>query len=329
MLKGIFFAASVFLAGAASAQDSLRLSFHASENDLNWVRYIKPFIDEVNADPSGALKITGYPNGTLGKALPQQAQMVLDGVTDITFVVPNIASGRFPDDTLFELPGLIRDLEEGTRLYEALLEGNHLRGYEPYEIIGSFMNVRSYLYSRKEVKSIEDMKGLRVRMIGAVGAQIAKGLGMIPIQLPPAEVIEALGRGTIDATTSMPLSLVDFGMDRVTSHDFMLPMNSNSFVMLMSKERFTALSPEAQAVLKTYSGKHLNKVYIEQMSAANADVTARFKSEGKRDVVEPSAEDQAKAEEIFAKVIADWESADPRNADLLKTAQTLLSEIRK
>ncbi|HMI14592.1 MAG TPA: hypothetical protein VK567_23995, partial [Bradyrhizobium sp.] len=63
----------------------LKLSFFASETEVNYARAIKPWIDAVNADPSGAVKIEAYPNGALGKALPAQPQLLLDGVADIAF----------------------------------------------------------------------------------------------------------------------------------------------------------------------------------------------------------------------------------------------------
>src|SRR5262245_27596106 len=88
--------------GWAQAQQTvLKFAFFTSDTEVRWVRVIKPFIDAVNADPSRAIKIEAFPNGALGRNLPQQPQMVLDGVADIAFVVPSLASGRFPDDALF------------------------------------------------------------------------------------------------------------------------------------------------------------------------------------------------------------------------------------
>jgi TRAP-type C4-dicarboxylate transport system substrate-binding protein len=73
----------------------LKLSFFASETEVNYARAIKPWVDAVNADPSGAVKIEAYPNGALGKALPAQPQLILDGVADIAFVNPSLGPGRF------------------------------------------------------------------------------------------------------------------------------------------------------------------------------------------------------------------------------------------
>ena len=132
---------AVFTPPSAGADPvTLKLSFFASETEVNYARAIKPWIDAVNADPSGAVKIEAYPNGALGKALPAQPQLLLDGVADIAFVNPSLGPGRFPDDQVFELPGLLQNLKEGVKLYEELVKANLLRGYSDYYVVGAFMN---------------------------------------------------------------------------------------------------------------------------------------------------------------------------------------------
>ena len=51
---------------------------------------------------------------------------------------------------------------------------------------------------RKEINSIEDLRGLKMR-VGGLGAQILAKLGVVPQQIPPGDLYPALERGTIDA----------------------------------------------------------------------------------------------------------------------------------
>src|SRR5215510_12791728 len=134
----------------ASAEPvTLKLSFFTSDTELNYSRVLKPWIDAVNGDPSGAVKIEAYPNGALGKALPAQPQLVLDGVADIAFVNPSLGPGRFPDDAVLELPGLLRNLDEGVRLYEELTKANLLRGYSDYYVIGNWALTQAAVFARR------------------------------------------------------------------------------------------------------------------------------------------------------------------------------------
>jgi TRAP-type mannitol/chloroaromatic compound transport system substrate-binding protein len=51
---------------------------------------------------------------------------------------------------------------------------------------------------RKEIKTVEDLKGLKMRIGGFAGTVVAK-LGVVPQQIPGGEVYSALEKGTIDA----------------------------------------------------------------------------------------------------------------------------------
>ena len=51
---------------------------------------------------------------------------------------------------------------------------------------------------RKEIKSVQDLKGLKIRMPGHAGEVVGRA-GMNPVSIPPGELYTALERGTIDA----------------------------------------------------------------------------------------------------------------------------------
>jgi len=51
---------------------------------------------------------------------------------------------------------------------------------------------------RKEIKTVDDLKGLKFR-IGGMGGQVLARLGVVPQQIPPGDVYPALEKGTIDA----------------------------------------------------------------------------------------------------------------------------------
>jgi TRAP-type mannitol/chloroaromatic compound transport system substrate-binding protein len=52
---------------------------------------------------------------------------------------------------------------------------------------------------RKEIKTVEDLKGLKMRIAGIAG-QVMQRMGVIPQQIPGGDIYPALERGTIDAT---------------------------------------------------------------------------------------------------------------------------------
>jgi TRAP-type C4-dicarboxylate transport system substrate-binding protein len=322
-------ALSALLPATANAQPvTLKLAFFASDTEVNYAKAIKHWVDAVNADPSGAVKIEAYPNGALGKALPAQPQMILDGVADIAFVNPALVPGRFPDDQVFELPGLVGNIKEGVQLYQALLKANLLRGYSDYVVVGSFMNANAHVFSRKPIKSVNDLKGMKVRISGAVIGQTVKELGVVPVLMPPNEVVEAMGRGTIDATTTVPAAVVDFGIDRVTSHDYLIQLGTNPFAVLMNRAKYESLPKAAKDVINKYSPGMLNDTYVKNLSVYNNEVIEKFRADKKRTVVVPADADMPAIKAASEKVTADWAAKDPKNAELLTKARALLAEIR-
>ena len=73
--------------------------------------------------------------------------------------------------------------------------------YRPYGFIsfpGGSAGPQKGIWSRKEIRSRKDLKGLRVNIEG-LGAQVFAALGAEPQRFPPNEVVRALERGSLDA----------------------------------------------------------------------------------------------------------------------------------
>ncbi|MBK3745533.1 hypothetical protein G3A39_40955 [Paraburkholderia aspalathi] len=331
-MKYLFKAVAIIMClvpAAAHAEPTvLRFATFLSDQDVNWRTYLKPFIDAVNADAASELTIEGYPNGALGRAVPQQPQLLLDGVADITFVVPSLSSGRFPDDALFELPGLFQSIDEGTELNRRLMEEGALRGYSDFVVLASMTNVDNFIHSRRKIENLEDLSGLKVRILGPVSAQAAKSLGMVPIQMPPTEVVEALGRGTIDAVFTVPSALFDFGMARVTRHDYHLDVGSNSFAVLMKRDKFEALSPSAQDALVRNGNEFIRDKYVSLIEEFNKELLDQLAADSRRTVVKVSSEDRVTAINVFTKISEEWADKDEYSAELLKKARAILEDMR-
>ncbi|MBN9696153.1 MAG: TRAP transporter substrate-binding protein [Zoogloea sp.] len=71
---------------------------------------------------------------------------------------------------------------------------------------------------RKEIKTAEDLKGLKFRVGGFAGQVLAK-MGVVPQQIPPADIYPALEKGTIDATEWIgPYDDQKLGFNRVAKY---------------------------------------------------------------------------------------------------------------
>ena len=111
--------------------------------------------------------------------------------------------------------------------------------------------------------------------------------------MPPTEVPEALARKTIDASTSQPAVLFDFGLDRVTSHHYFVRLGVVPLAVVMNRKSFDALPKTAQDAIRNHSLEWINKLYVDSMLVYDKSLIDRLKSEPKRTVVFPDEADAA------------------------------------
>jgi TRAP-type C4-dicarboxylate transport system substrate-binding protein len=328
---------SVLLAAAALAQPlavraadpvKLKLAFFADDTEMTWVTVIKPFVDNVNRDAKGTIEIDPFLNGALGRALPDQPQMVLDGVADIAFCIPGVTPGRFADNGVMELPGLFRNLRESSLVYTRMVAANRLRGFENYDVIGAIGTPPFSVHSKTKVTSLADLRGLRVRTTNATEAQTLKELGAIPVLMPVNEVPEAIGRGTIDAATVHPGPLFDFGINKVTKYDYFIGFGFSPLNVLMNKKVFDGLPKPGQDAIRKYSGEWFATTYIKGYSAYTDSLMTRLRADTSRTVTFPTPADDAAAQAAFKPVFDAWLAKDPRNPQLLKDVQTEIARVR-
>jgi len=316
------------LAAAAEQPVKLKMATFSPDTERLYNTVKKPWVAAVNKAAGGAIEIELYPNGALGRAPQQQAQMVIDGVTDIGFIVPPFTPGRFPDSEVLELPGVFHDLAEGTRVYTRLVQNGTLKDYGEYVPIAMWSTPPFSLHSNFPINSINDLKGKRVRGSGVIQIESLKALGAVTVGMPPTEVPEALSRRTIDASTSQPAVLYDFGLDRVTSHHYFAGLGIVPLAIVMNRKKFESLPKAGQDAILKYDMDYINKLYIASMLEYDASLVKKLQSDPKRKVVFPSAADQKAARAAWEPVIKAWAGKTPRNGEVYKALVTELEKER-
>lgn len=103
---------------------------------------------------------------------------------------------------------------------------------------------------RKEIRTVEDLKGLKMRFFG-LGAQVIQKFGVITQQLPPGEILQALRTGAIDATEfSLPAMDQPLGFHTVAKYYYFPGWHQQAtlFDLYVNKQVWDGL-PERHKVL--------------------------------------------------------------------------------
>lgn len=168
--------------------------------DLGLIR----FAELLNERSNGAITLTVHSGGTLGSA-----KECLEGVQmgSIDFIVESSASlSNFTKAmSVFDLPYLFKDAKEA----RAGLSGEAAKGQlAELESVG-FKGINYWengiyaIGSVKEVKSLADLSGMRIRSIdSALQADIYDCLGAMPVVLSWGDIYTSLQQGVVDAVSS-------------------------------------------------------------------------------------------------------------------------------
>ncbi len=199
--------AGILAAGAApavvNAQQAIRWRLASSFPKALDTIYgaAETFSKKVKEMSGGKFEISVHAGGELMPAFG-----VLDGVQQGTVECAHTAPYYFfGKDPTFAMDCAIPFGLNSRQLTAWMYQGNGMKlfreFYAQYNIVNFPMgNTGAQMggWYRKEIKSLKDVKGLKMR-IGGFGGAILQGIGGVPQNIPGGEIYQALEKGTIDA----------------------------------------------------------------------------------------------------------------------------------
>jgi len=273
--------ATAFGAGVASAaQEVITLKvahFLPASSSFNQKNAI-PWCDKINKESKGRLKCQIYPSNQLGGTPAQLFDQARDGIADIVWTVPTYQAGRFTKAEVFELPFMVKSAEKGSQAMWDYVHKNAMDEFKGVKLIFTHVHDGSQLhFGSKSVKTLEDLKGLKVRSPNRIGAKTLAALGATPVQMPIPAVPESISKAVIDGaslpwevTPSLKLNEVCKASTETAPHQ---AKHANAiFVFAMNQAKYNSLPPELKKVIDNNSGietsKWVGKVWDEGVAAS-------------------------------------------------------------
>ena len=250
-------------------------------------------LDKVAKASNGRLKMEYYYSGSL---LPAKA--VLDGmkdkVADIGTVPPAYMPGKLPLLTVATLPATSKfyfsaamSMSELSKTPEAKAE----LGQWGVRYL-SFLQTSSYgVFSRKEIRTIADMKGLKFRTIGAQ-APLLKALGAVPIAMVSTEVYTALQRGTLDGALANPTFGQDYRFEEPCPNYFRLPLGASTHMMAITEDAWNKIPADLQKMFGDILEENA-RIGAEMYEGSGESRLKDKVAKGTMKLFEPSSEDVA------------------------------------
>ena len=219
-----------------------------------------PWCEKIAKESNNRLKYQIYPAMQLGGTPPQLFDQAKDGVADIVWTVPTYQAGRFAKSEVFELPFMTKTAAGSSRAYWEFMQKNSLDEFKGTRILIAHVHDGAVLhFANKQVNTLEDLKGLKVRAPTRIGARMLTALGATPVQMPVPQVPEAIAKGVVDGA-SLPWEVVPgLKVQEVTKFSTetgpgQRKMSNTIFVVAMNEAKYNSLPADLKKVIDANSG---------------------------------------------------------------------------
>ena len=194
-----------------------------------------------------------YPEGVLGEQEASFEQTRTGGI-DINRTNMAPLASFVGKANIFGLPFLFRSADHLRRVLEGPIGDDILRSLEPHGFVGlSFFEsgARSVYTVRGPVRTIDDIKGLRIRLQQSdLMVEMFAALGAEPVILPYTRTKTALMTGLIDAAENNWPSYVATDHYSVAPYFALTEHSMTPDVLIMSMQAWRSLSPADQTIFR-------------------------------------------------------------------------------
>jgi len=271
---------------------------------------IEPWVKKVEAESGGRIKFEIFPSMSMGGKPPELYKQVRDGAADIVWTLPGYTPGVFPRLEVFELPGVHSNDAKATNLAIQDMMGDigeDLKNIKPLLIhvhAGNALHTVS-----KDVKSFEDLKGLKLRSPSRTGAWMVESWGAEPVGMPVPALPQALSKKTIDGAlipfeVAIPLKVAELA-------DYSVEMNGGerfgtaTFMFAMNQKSFDSLPDDLKKIIDDNSGAAIASAIGEAWNNIEP-IGKKIATDKGKSVSQLSDAESAKVSAASATVIERW-----------------------
>ncbi|OYX86036.1 MAG: ABC transporter substrate-binding protein [Azorhizobium sp. 32-67-21] len=258
----------------AMAQTPLRVAGNFSQNTKQ-VDIERAFFLGLPQSSGVNLAVNYNPMDVVGVKAPDALRMLRGGSFDVMSVQIGMASR---DDPFFEgvdLIGVATDMPTLRKVVDAYRQAFDERLQTKFnaKVLTLWPFGPQVFYCNKEIKGLEDLKGLKVRSFTPSMSAMLESLGATPVTLQFSEVYPALQRGVASCGVTSPTSGNTGNWPEVTS--YLLPLSVSGSVQghFMNLDTWNKL-PKAQQDALMAQFKALENQLWDLAITANEDAVA-------------------------------------------------------
>lgn len=286
---------------------------------------------EIEKRSAGNVKISLFPGGTLTPA-DQCFDGAVKGISDICMSAFAYNRGRFPVMEALDLPLGYPNGRVATRVANDFYQIMKPKALESVKVLYLHAHGPGLLHTKKPVKTLEEVKGMKIRSTG-FSAKVVAALGGVPVAMPQGETYEALSKGIVDGTIGPIEVLKGWKQAEVvkSTTDCFDVGYTTVFFVVMNLKKWNALAPDVRKVLDDASREWID-VHGKAWDEADKEGRAFTKSLGNQ-VIPLSAQESARWKKAVRPTIEEFvKNAEQKGVPgrkSVKEAEALITKHRK
>ncbi len=313
-LAALLLATGAFLAVAPAAQaadpTTMRAVGNFSSNRKHVEGIERPFFDALSGKSGVKLQVNYNPMDVVGVKADEALRLIRSGAFDVMSVQIGQASR---DDPFFEgldLIGVSTDMAQLRKAVDAYREAFDQRLQKKFnaKVLTLWPFGPQVFYCNTPIKSLDDLKGLKVRSFTPSMAALIQHLGATPVTLQFSEVYPALQRGVANCGVTSPTSGNSGKWPEVTTHFLPLSVSGSVQGHFVNLDYWKKFAPESQAkILAAFKGMEDQMWALAETAnadAANCNVGKDPCTEGTKFGMTPVEVTPADAAKVKAAVTA-------------------------
>ncbi len=206
-------------------------------------------LEELKRRSKDRVTYTMFAGSALGKG-PEHYDIVAKGLSDMGYFTATWTPGRFPLTDVLSLAAWVdgKDIatDIGNAMYKRVLH-QEFPGVKMIELNGC---IQAFMWTKKPVRTLEDVKGLKIRSPGGHQTHYIKSLGAEPIFMPLGDVYMAMETGTIDGIVTCPPLILSFKLHEVAKHAVVTTFGCVSEGVIMNQESWKKTPDDLKPVIE-------------------------------------------------------------------------------
>jgi TRAP-type C4-dicarboxylate transport system substrate-binding protein len=220
---------------------------------------VQPWADAIEAQSDGRIDVEIHPSMALGGKPSELYGQVRDGTVDIVWTLIGYTPGVFPRTEVFELPTVHGGSARATSMAIQDMFDMVAPDFEDIKVLLLHVHQGNALHTvSKEITSIEDVAGLKLRTPSRTGSWMIEAWGAEPVGMPVPELPQALSKKVVDGALIpweiiAPLKLQDLTDYQIEGHN-KTRFGTTTFQVSMNLAKWNSLPDDLKKIFSDNSG---------------------------------------------------------------------------